>query len=186
VYTRKSGGFSLIEVLAAVLVLSVGALGAAGAQLAALQTRQRSALMASGIELAASLAERMRANAAQTLAGDARNPYLQFQYDALGAGPPPPPAAMCMGATDCSSAQMAAFDLYEIADALHQRFPGGRVAVCRDAAVVAPGSGGLAWSCAGGAGAPIVIKLGWRARGSQAGDAGFAPALAIVAGGAAS
>jgi type IV pilus assembly protein PilV len=169
-------GFSLIEVLVAVLVLAVGVLGIAGAQLAALQTRHGSGLMSSGTQLAGSLAERMRANRPQLAS------YLQLDYDALRSGPPSAPDALCFAGTTCDSAQMAALDLYDIRAAVHAGFPGGRIKVCRDASQGAR----LAWACTGGAGAPVLVKLGWRTRSDQDDDSTtFVPALAIVAGGGA-
>lgn len=174
-------GFTLIEVLVAILVLAIGVLGAARAQLAALQTRQATGLTSTAVQLAGSLADRMRANPEQSRGG-APNAYLQLDYDADG-GAPSPPAAMCFAGADCNSAQMAAFDVYEISQALHAGFPGGRVLVCRDAGVVAQGGSALAWPCAGSPNAPIVIKLGWRNKGIESGaEAQFAPAVAIVAG----
>ena len=176
-HTKPVGGFTLIEVLVAILVLAIGVLGAARAQLAAMQTRQTTGLMSSGVQLAGALAERMRANTA--------NPYLALNYDALADGPPAPPGTLCFAQVECDSAQMAAFDLYEVAQAVHAGFPGGRVKVCRDAAIATGAGAALAWPCAGGANAPIVIKLGWRIKGDQASDENtFAPAVAIVAAGA--
>ena len=179
---KPVGGFSLIEVLVAILVLAIGVLGTAGAQLAALQTRHETALMSTGVQLAGSLADRMRANAGPAAGGAAIDTYLQLDYDALTAGPPALPGALCFAGNDCNSTEMAAFDLYEITQAVHAGFPGGRVTVCHDASVVAQGGKTLAWQCAGGVSAPIVIKLGWRTRGADAGDgAQFAPSVAIVA-----
>jgi type IV pilus assembly protein PilV len=167
-------GFTLIEVLVAILVLAIGVLGTAGAQLAALQTRHDTGLMSSAVHLAASLADRMRANPPQLAA------YLQLDYDALLAGPPSPPGVLCFGGAGCDGGQMAAFDAYEISEAVHAGFPGGRVKVCRDAAQGGP----LSWDCSGGGNAPVVVKLGWRSRTGQPGDATFLPTLAIVARGA--
>ena len=154
--SRVANGFTLVEVLVAVLVLALGLLGAAAAQVAALRTRHGSALLSNGVQLASSLAERMRANPAVLLAGDAANPYLSLRYDAAADGAPAE-ADACFGSV-CDSAALAAFDLAEARVALHRGFPGGRVAVCRDA-----GTGG-GWACDGGASAPIVIKLGWLRR----------------------
>ena len=179
--TQLSRGFTLIEVLVAVFVFAVGILGAGAAQLTALQTRHATALLSSGVHLAGSLADRMRANALQMHAPDAFNPYLQLRYDATD-GAPQPPALLCYAGAQCSSAQMAAFDLFEIRQAAHAQFPGARMVVCRDRVVWDDGSRALAWACAGGAAAPIVIKLGWQGR--QADEAGFAPSVAIVVAGA--
>jgi type IV pilus assembly protein PilV len=178
-----AGGFTLVEVLVAVLLLAVGLLGALGTQVAALRTRQESQLMSRGVHLASDLAERMRANAAQMRLADASNPYLQFRYVA-GAEAPPAPTA-CYGAGRCDSAQLARFDLADTAAALHAGFPGGRIAVCRDAAIWDDGGRALTWDCASVAGAPVVIKLGWhtrRAPGASASAAPSAPALALMLG----
>jgi type IV pilus assembly protein PilV len=166
-------GFTLIEVLVAILVLAIGVLGTAGAQLAALQTRHDTGLMSLGVHLAGSLADRMRANPPQLAA------YLQLDYDALLDGPPSAPGALCFALAQCDGGQMAAFDTYELSEAVHAGFPGGRIKVCRDAA---QGST-LSWNCSGG-NAPVVVKLGWRPKGDQPDDAAFLPSMAIVASGA--
>ncbi len=182
---KTEAGFSLIEVLVAILVLAIGALCAAASQLAALQTRHGTGLMSSGVQLAGSLADRMRANAGLMHAVDGINPYAHFDYDALTDGPPAPPGTLCFADADCSGAQMAAFDLHEVSAALHAGFPGGRITVCRDTTVIENGANALNWACAGGANAPLVIKLGWRERSADAHQAArFAPSVAIVARGA--
>lgn len=173
--SRCASGFTLVEILVAVLVLAVGILGAGAAQVAALRTRHASALLSDGVALAASLAERMRANSAQMHAPDARNPYLQLQYDAAAGAPPAYPA--CFAGARCGSAELAAFDMGEAMQALYLGFPGGRLRVCRDAGTRAD------WACSGGAGAPIVIKLGWLRR--QADERWHStPALTVPVGGA--
>jgi type IV pilus assembly protein PilV len=171
------GGFTLIEVLVALFLLAVGIVGAAATQTLALRTRHQSSLLSGGVQLAATLADRMRANAAQMALSDAANPYLQFDYDARIDGAPPAPAALCFGAAQCDAAQMAAFDLHETALALHAAFPNGRMLVCRDAGGWDAAAGALSWDCAPGAGAPIVVKLGWHAPGQQR-NAG--PRIAMV------
>lgn len=185
------GGFTLIELLVAVLLLAIGIIGAAGTQLFALRTRHGSALLSDGVQLASNLAERMRANADHMDSGDAANLYLQLHYDA-SSGPPPVPAALCYGPTGCDSAQLARFDLYEIARAVHQHFPGGRVAVCRDARPWHDADQSLGWDCLAAADAPVVIKLGWQARRGRGAPAppvqapgAAAPAVVIVVGGSA-
>ncbi len=187
-----TGGFTLIEVLIAVVVLAIGVIGASGAQLAALRMRHGTSLMSDGMQLASALADRMRANPEQMRGGDALNPYAQLNYDAALDGAPPAAPVSCFGDASCTSAAMAQFDLAEVRAALHRQFPGGRIAVCRDAAIVAAGGSGLTWACAGAAGgaadAPLVIKLGWRGKQADGADdadaaGSFAPALAIVVAG---
>jgi type IV pilus assembly protein PilV len=172
------GGFTLVEVLVAVFLLAVGIVGAAATQTLALRTRDQSSLLSNGVQLAATLAGRMRANATQMAMPDPANPYLHLDYDAHVDGAPVAPAALCFGATACDAAQMAAFDLHETERAVHAAFPGGRVLVCRDAAAWDAAADALAWNCTSAAGAPIVIKLGWRAPGQRG---SVTPSIAMVA-----
>lgn len=183
VQARLVVGFTLIEVLVAMLLLVAGILGTAAVQVASLRTRHATALMSGGVQLAGSLAERMRANSAAMQAADAANPYLQLRYDAAAEGAPASAGPMCFGAAACGSAQLAAFDALEIKQALYAGFPQGRVAVCRDAAVSSGGAGALVWECAAAANAPVVIKLGWRDRRAEA-EALIGPRVALVVAGA--
>jgi type IV pilus assembly protein PilV len=173
---RSVGGFTLVEVLVALFVLAVGIIGASAIQVAAQRMRHQSVLVAGGVRLAASLAERMRANPVAMAGADGANPYLQLRYDAA-TDSVPAPAVACYGAADCNPAQMAGFDLYETAEALRTGFPEGRIVVCRDAAMWDAAADALAWDCEHAAGAPMVVKLGWR--GNQPGAA--APLIAMVA-----
>jgi len=148
-------GFTLVETLVALFVLALGVSAAAATQLSSARLRQHAALESEAVQLAASLGARMRVNGAQMALPDAANPYLDFDYDAAGGAPGAPPVS-CFGGAGCDPARMAAFDLYDTARIVHGAFPGGRIAVCRDAGT-APG-----WACTGGAAAPVVVKLGWR------------------------
>lgn len=182
---RPAGGFTLIEVLVAVFVLAVGVIGAAGTHMMALRTRHQSGLMSGAVQLAGALAEHMRANVAQMRADDASNAYLQLRYDAAREGAPGAPPSLCYTGANCSSAQLAAFDLHELKQAVHARFPGGRVVVCRDARAWDAGRRALSWHCGGAGNAPIVIKLGWRGKNPDGSDAldgagQFAPSVAIM------
>jgi type IV pilus assembly protein PilV len=186
---RSAGGFTLIEVLVAVVVLAIGILGASATQLAALRTRHQSGLMSDGVQLASALADSMRANLEPMAAADGGNPYLQLRYDAATDGAPTP-AQQCLPGAGCSAFQLAEADVDQLRQALHAGFPGGRVAVCRDSQVWDAGRGALRWACDGGNGAPIVIKLGWRGKEIDGGDARdgageFAPSVAIALPGAA-
>ncbi|MFC5510501.1 type IV pilus modification protein PilV [Massilia jejuensis] len=154
------GGYTLVEVLVAMAVLALGVVGAAATQVASARLRQHAALESEAVQLAASLGARMRVNAAQMALADASNPYLRFAYDAA-AGAPPAPPRQCFGAA-CNPAQLAAFDLYETARIVHGAFPGGRIAICRDAGVWNAALQAIEWACSGGAHAPVVVKLGWR------------------------
>jgi type IV pilus assembly protein PilV len=174
---RVDGGFTLIEVLVALFVLAIGIVGASATQLAAQRSRHGAALAADGTRLAASLAERMRANPAALGEPDGSNPYL-FEHDAA-VDPAPTGAAPCFGAVSCNALQLAQYDIDDTVEALRARFPHGRIAVCRDTAVWDAAAGALAWHCEGGAGAPLVIKLGWGGNGADA-AAAAAPRVALL------
>jgi type IV pilus assembly protein PilV len=139
-------GFTLVEVLVALFVLAVGVIGAAAAQTMAAKTRHASAQLSAAVAQANALAERMAANPVQLALSDPDNVYLQAAGDPWH----------CPGA--CTPAQLAATERDDAAALAARTFPGGLLRVCRDTVPVP-----LAWDCAGGAGAPLVVKIGWRA-----------------------
>ena len=162
---RLPGGSSLVEVLVSLLLLALGLLGASILQLTSLRARHESALLSAGTQLAAGMAERMRANSALMYGPDAGNPYLGVSYAAPADGAAPGGGAMaCFGIAACSAAQLAQFDIAEWKQQLHAALPGARVQVCRDAQAWDGAAQGWHWNCSGGKGAPVVIKLGWRGR----------------------
>jgi type IV pilus assembly protein PilV len=180
-------GFTLVEILVAILVLAIGILGAAGAQVAALRARHGTGLMSGGVQLGATLADNMR-TAGMARAGDATNPYLQLDYDAEADGAPAAPERQCYAGSACTVLEMAQFDVYNAKHAIYTRFPGGRITVCRDDQVWAESQRALAWECNAAGRAPVVIKIGWRPKrssGASGGEAAFLPAVALVLGGGA-
>jgi type IV pilus assembly protein PilV len=73
--THRSQGFSLLEVLISMVILSFGLLGMVGLQAAALQANRQARIQASAGSLARELAEMMRGNKDVGLL-TAGNPYL--------------------------------------------------------------------------------------------------------------
>jgi len=162
---RACGGFTLAEVLVALFVVALGIAGAAGVQAMAMRSGREAARIADGVQLATSLAERMRANPVAMALADSANPYLQLDYDSAAGSPPE--AEACFRDSNCNATALANFDLMEVAHELVLRFPGGRLLACRDAAM--PDASGLpSWTCDQQPGAPVVIKLGWREPGEAA------------------
>jgi type IV pilus assembly protein PilV len=158
-------GFTLVEVLVALFVVALGIAGAAGLQMLAVRAARDASYLAESTRLAWSLGERMRANGLVLSRSDDANPYFQLDYDA-GSGAPAV-AASCYADTACEPDDLARFDVFDVSTALAASFPGGRIRVCRDAAL--PDAMGLpAWPCDGRAGAPVVVKIGWRAQGDTA------------------
>jgi len=179
-FAGAPSGFTLLEVLIALLLLALGLVGSAAMQLVAMRVGQQGQLLSQASYVATTLAEHMRANASAARDPSATNPYLMF-YDAASGAEPVPPAALCYG-TPCDSAQLAQFELYQAQWQVWRLFPAGRLRICRDAH---PAAGGrLRWDCDASVTAPLVIKLGWRGKlasgAPQAEDS--VPALALTVG----
>lgn len=164
-------GFTLLEVLVAVLLLAAGLVGALAMQAQAMRTRQDSALLTTALQTAAAAAERIRANAAQS------SSYLGFECDTAS---PAPAAVPSCSSQPCDPQQLAQADLQALRQAVRDGLPGGRARICRDAR---SWSGGLPqWACSDDADAPLVIKIGWHAHGR---DANVALPLVLPASGSA-
>lgn len=67
--SRHGGGFTLLEVLVSLLILSVGLLGIAGLQLTGLRSNQSAYVRSQATILAYDILDRMRANRAEAQAG---------------------------------------------------------------------------------------------------------------------
>lgn len=69
-HARRSRGFTLVEILVALVVLSIGLLGVAALQLTSLRNNHSSAMRTQATFLAYDIIDRMRANRDTALAGD--------------------------------------------------------------------------------------------------------------------
>jgi type IV pilus assembly protein PilV len=116
--SKRVEGFSLIEVLIALMILSVGSLGIAAMMALSLQNKNNAYSRAQASDLAYSILDRMRANHATA---------IQHGYDiALGAAPVNPPSDSCIGiAADCSPKQIADLDLAQWKHGLAAILPSG-------------------------------------------------------------
>ena len=119
--TRDCHGFTLIEVLIAVLILSIGLLGLGAMQMKALNSSSSAHLKSVSTFLAYDMADRMRANRDQVLAG---------QYSASLGVALTAPSPNCISAS-CSPGQLTAFDVWEWKEDLKDRLPGGDGAITR-------------------------------------------------------
>ncbi len=111
---NKNAGFTLIEVLIAMLVLAVGLLGLAGMQAASLKNNQSAYNRSRATQLAYDLADRMRANVAGKATYTAVLPSsATAQTDCLTVS------------TTCTVADMAQNDLFEWNSAVNISLPSG-------------------------------------------------------------
>lgn len=102
-------GFSLIEVLVAVLVVSIGLVGLAGMQLVGLKGNQQSFSKNQAAHHTQSLLERMRGNPAAVINGDYTVDTAVTPLNCSAGQPINCTAA----ASSCSSAQIADYDIYQ-------------------------------------------------------------------------
>lgn len=94
---RRQQGFSLIELLVAVVILAVGILGIAGLQVVALQQNRGALYRAEATMLANDIMDRVRVNTNTT-------------YTSLIDQDPPAGASNC-GNAECTPAEMADYDI---------------------------------------------------------------------------
>ena len=175
---HRNAGFSLIEVLVAIVVLSFGLLGMVGLQAASLQANRDARLQSTAILLARDLAEAMRGNKAVAVT---TNTYLgDFQSPLV-----PTVASYCMtvgqtcaGGTPLAAATaMANAQMTEWLARVSAELPGARVRICKDTAPY-DGSGLPQWACTSASATDItVIKIGWTRASFQRGAASAGAAL---------
>ena len=106
-------GSSLIEVLITLLIFSIGMLGMAAMQLNALQGTSDSAQRSQSTWILQDIAERIRANPEGTLANYAAAPNCAAVPANRCADYYDPVTGAKVNASNCSAAQMAAFDRWE-------------------------------------------------------------------------
>jgi len=159
----RQHGFSMLEVMIAVLVVSLGLLGLAGLQTVGLRNNSSASQRTVATALAYEMADRMRANFASVLAGD----YNYPNYSATASAGQT--TANCLNTTGCTSTQLALEDLYEWNQQICAQLPqstscsaggaGPWGVVCVDST---PNDGTpAAPACDNVAGGSYVIKIWW-------------------------
>ncbi|MCY1285412.1 hypothetical protein D3C76_764060 [compost metagenome] len=114
-------GFTLIEVLIALVILAVGLLGMASLMMSSLQSSQGAYLRSQASLLAFDIVERMRANHAQAIS---TNDYTLAE-NATGSTDPD-----CK-TSGCNPAQQAQQDLHDWRAALADGIPGAKASITR-------------------------------------------------------
>jgi len=111
---RKQSGFTMLEVLVAIVVLAFGLLGLAGLQADGLRNNTSAYLRSQATLMAYDMLDRMRSNMQGVESGD---------YDNLLGTTPNNPSCIKTG---CSVAQMAENDAYEWSQNLADTLPSGQ------------------------------------------------------------
>ena len=163
---RHSTGFSLVEVLISIVVLSFGMLAMVGLQASAMQSNREARMQSTATGLARELAEKMRGNHdVAILTTVATNPYLgDFSHPMLATTP-----TYCfgvgqncdvVGGTQIAKAtKVANAEITEWLARVDDTLPEGRVVICFDSTPF-DASGDPQWACSG-TGDIAVVKMGW-------------------------
>jgi type IV pilus assembly protein PilV len=152
-YKRKESGFSMVEVLVALVVLAIGLLGIAALYLNSLQSGRTAIYRTQAITLAADLADRIRMNRS------AQASYGSLFADAEAV------VGSCSTTGGCSDADLASTDLANWKAEVADQLPGGQGQV----AVVMPAAAGepttyvvtVRWAEVGEA-TPVTFQLGFQ------------------------
>jgi len=173
-------GYSLIEVLVSILLLSIGFLGTAGLQAAAIRATQQSAYQTMGLQLAADIADTLG-----VLAHDeALLPGFVFEIDyAVTPGTRQVANVRCHYAA-CGMRDFAAAEIDEWKMRMASTFPAARLRICRDDSAGEDAGQAYTWDCGGGGeGVPLVVKLGWKVKNPDGSDAAqgkdFPPSVVV-------
>jgi type IV pilus assembly protein PilV len=153
-------GFSLVEVLVTIVILSIGMLGSAGMQAAALQANTQTRYQVVAAALAGELAESMRGNHRVALDTLPANPYL-VDYSTGTLAPPQINCLVdtCSGNTDAQRLSNAQWQVHEWMSRVQSELPSPRVRICFDSTPF-NASGQAKWTC-DNTGSVMVAKMAW-------------------------
>lgn len=115
-FNTSQQGISMLEVLIALLVVAIGALGFAGLQMKALHASNDANHRARAVLLAQDAIERFQANPAEL------DTYLSADWPSTGST-----TTSCSGETPCEAADILSKDIAELAHNAAIALPGGRV-----------------------------------------------------------
>ncbi len=131
---RAQNGFTLIEALVSIVVISVALIGIAGMQLVSLKNNAESKYRSLAVQLASDLSERMRSNLDAALIDDANrmaNPYNKPITTAADTAYAIDPGC----GTLCGAGARAQLDLKQFQDQVKRLLPRGVGVVCIDSGI---------------------------------------------------
>lgn len=116
---RHDRGFSLLEVLIALIVFSIGLLGVAAMMVSAVRGNHQAYHHSQAVYVATAMADGLRANLAAVNAGTYNTGWIS--------------SSTPNNCTDCSAANLAARDLAAWTQMASQRLPGGEIQIACNA-----------------------------------------------------
>jgi len=130
--SRLDGGFTLLEVMVAMVVLSVGLLSLAGLQVIGLRTSHSSYLRTQATIQSYDIIDRMRANMRANEDGVKKSDVIVSYNQPTQTGSAGTEDTDCETVNGCSTASMAEHDLFRWNQAISDVLPGGIGVVCVD------------------------------------------------------
>lgn len=142
---RRALGYALLEALVAVVVASVGFIGAARLQTLGMKMNSSSQYRQKAVLLTYQMSDRLRANRTGVGAGNYNNP-------AVG-------SKTCLAdVAGCTPAELAVADMTEWSEDISGQLPGGMGRVCVDST---PDDGTAIAPACDGVGSLLAVKVWW-------------------------
>lgn len=160
-----SQGFTLLEVLVAIVVLSFGVLGVVGLQAVALQSNRDARNQSIAVAMARELSDLMRGNKDVAIR-TTNNPYVVDFTGTL-----PSTSANCFTGACATTQAVGEFGIREWLSRVDAALPQARVVVCFDDDPYNSTSNLPQWDCTATAGGVLVVKIGWARNAVQRGAA---------------
>jgi type IV pilus assembly protein PilV len=136
-FILRQRGVSLIEILVTTLILGVGLLGVAALQVSSISSNQEGLFASQATAIAEDYASRIRSSKVSTVMPNTNITYAAYigSYNngnnlPFACANPPNPICRSDGgaaAADCTLAQLAVFDQWEVCSAAAELLPGGQV-----------------------------------------------------------
>ncbi|MEE9346267.1 MAG: type IV pilus modification protein PilV [Methylococcales bacterium] len=146
----QSSGFTLVEIMVTLVIVSIGMLGLSKLQLTSLRYNQNAYQRSIATQLAYDMTNRMRANASVVNSGAYHSPTAAQK-------------TACLSTAGCSPTEMAAHDVYEWLStasptSVVNQLPDSSATVCLDST---PEDGVAATPACDGLGSQHAIKIWW-------------------------
>ena len=137
-------GFTLVEILITVLILSIGLLGLAGLQVSSMKNNHSAYLRTQATLMAYDIIDRMRANPNAVTAGqyEAKGAYTVTTSSTPYTVSAPTKTDSCLTTGGCTTQQMANTDINRWRVDLATHLPGGQGVICVDSTRAADVDGG--------------------------------------------
>ena len=160
-FKDKQRGFTLLEILITVLIMSIGLLGLAGLQVTSLKNNHSSYQRTQVTLLAYDIVDRMRSNPTAIATGNyvAKGSYTVTASGSTHTISAPAATAGCTTTAGCTVSAMASTDINQWRVLLADKLPGGEGVICLDA-TPDDGTSAGSHSC-DNAGTVYAVKIWW-------------------------